>query len=449
MSEEPFSGFIRIQSFYTNPVLSTGLWNIGALWCKMRKIVYKLRNVIFFIYFCRALTTESYTLRLLFISDFTEQFAYRFLRGVLDYSRRSEPWVVCKMPPAFKHNLGLEGVVSWAKTWKADVVIAQFDPDDDVTLFKKNGIIAIAQDYISKFSQIPNITGQYERAGRMAAEHFIKKKFRNFGFFGFNGVCWSDERYEGFKKQIEESGYGDCLHLYDKQNIDNLWYYDQTSLHEWLMSLPKPIAIMTCDDNQGNILIQACHVCGLKIPFDVAIIGVDNDEILCNMSEPAMSTINVDIERGGYDTAAMVDRMVNDPSYEGEDVVLKSINVVERVSSSLFATDDKAILKALRFIMANIDHRISVSDVLAQVPMSRRLLEQRFKAMTGVTIYDYISIHRIERFAQLLLSSNDSISDIAARLDEFDTKSISRRFKALKGCTPTQYRKTKLRKLSI
>lgn len=388
-------------------------------------------------------------MRLLFITDFTEQFAYRFLRGILDYSRRTEPWVVCKMPPAFKRQQGLEGVVSWAKTWKADVVIAQFDPEDDVTIFKKNGIIALAQDYVSKFSQIPNITGEYDKTGRMAAEHFLKKKFENFGFFGYNGVCWSDERYEGFRKAIIEAGYGENLHLYDRQNIYNRWYYDMTELHEWLMSLPKPIAIMACDDNQANLLIQACHVCGFKVPFDVAIIGVDNDEILCNMSEPAMSSINVDIERGGYETAAMVDRMVNDSAYEGEDITLKSLNVVGRVSSSLFASNDPAVLKVLGYIMANIDKRISVTDILEQVPMSRRLLEQRFKQMTGVTIYNYISVHRIERFAQLLLSSNDSVSEIAARMDEFDTKSISRRFKAIKGCTPMEYRKKKLRILSI
>lgn len=388
-------------------------------------------------------------MRLLFITDFTEQFAYRFLRGILDYSRRTEPWVVCKMPPSFKRQLGIEGVASWAKTWRADVVIGQFDPEDDVSVFKKNGIIAIAQDYVSKFSEIPNITGEYDKTGRMVANHFLAKKFENFGFFGYNGVCWSDERYEGFRKRIEEAGFGENLHLYDRQNIDNIWYYDPSCLNEWIMSLPKPIAIMACDDNQGNLLIQACHVCGFKIPFDVAVVGVDNDQILCDMTEPSMSTVNIDIERGGFDTAAMVDRMSKDPSYKGEDITLKALNVVPRVSSSFLATNDPAVLKALRFILANIDRKISVSDILEHVPMSRRLLEQRFKDMTGVTIYNYISIHRIERFAQLLLSCNDSVSEIAARLDEFDTKSIARRFKAIKGCTPSEYRKKKLRKLGI
>lgn len=386
-------------------------------------------------------------MRLLFITDFTEQFAYRFLRGILNYSQSTEQWVVCKMPPAYKRQMGLEKVVAWAKEWHADVVIAQFDPEDDVALFRKNGIIALAQDYISKFDTIPNITGDYDLTGKMAAAYFLSKGFQNFGFFGYNGVCWSDERCDAFRARVEQSVGPDNFYVYDRQNIDNMWYYDQSILTDWLKSLPKPIAIMSCDDNQGNLLLQACEQCGLHVPYDVAVLGVDNDEILCNMSSPAMSTINVDMERGGFDTAAMVDRMVKEPSYKGEDIVLKPLSVIERLSSSVFATNDKEILMALRYIHANIDSRIQVTDVLENVPLSRRLLEQRFKQMTGFTIYNYISYQRINRFAQLLISSNDSITDIAARMDEFDTKSISRRFKEIKGCTPSEYRKKKLRKL--
>ena len=383
-------------------------------------------------------------MRLLFITDFTEQFAYRFLRGILNYSQGTEHWVVCKMPPSYMRQLGIEGVVAWAKEWRADVVIAQFDPEDDVTLFRKNGIVALAQDYIAKFDTIPNITGDYARTGKMAAEYFLSKGYTNFGFFGYNGVCWSDERCEAFKSRVKESIPDDQdFYMYDGQNIDNMWYYDQSELTAWLKNLPKPIAIMACDDNQGNILLQACELCGIHVPFDVAIIGVDNDEILCNMSSPSMSTINVDIERGGADAAAMAERMVKDPTYKGEDIVLRPLSVIERLSSSLFVTSDKEVLMALKYIHANIDTKISVSDILDCVPISRRLLENRFKKMTGMTIYNYISAKRIGRFAQLLLSSNDSISDIAAKLDECDTKSISRRFKELKGCTPSEYRRKK------
>ena len=387
-------------------------------------------------------------MRLLFITDFTEQFAYRLLRGILDYSKETEPWAVCKMPPIFKRDIGIEGLVEWAVQWQADVVIAQFDPDDDVSLFRKNGIVAIAQDYIRKFDNIPNITADYDSTGAMAARRFLSRGFQNFAFLGYKGVCWSEERCDGFCKALQKAGVKQIF-VNDRQHIDSLWYSDYSGLGDWLRSLPKPIAIMACDDNQGNVLLQACNAVGYKIPAEVAIIGVDNDEILCNMSAPTLSSINVDIERGGYEAAAMAARMVKDHSYKGKDIVLRPTNIVSRMSSNVFATKDSAVLAALQYISANIDRKIMVTDVLKVVPMSRRLLEQRFLKETGSPIYQYITVLRMDRFAQLLLESNDSIAEIAARLDEPDTKSISRRFLAVKGCTPSEFRKRELRKLSV
>ena len=387
-------------------------------------------------------------MRLLFVTDYSEQFAFRLLKGIQQYSQDSgERWVVCRMPSSYMHRKGLKEVVKWAVQWRADVVIGQFKPNDNVGLFRKKGIVAMAQDYITPFEELPNITANYEKMGRMAADRFMARGFKNFAFFGNNGMCWSDRRQKGFKDRLEEAGFGDHVFIYDRQRIENLWYYNQSLLSNWLESLPRPVAIMTCDDNQGSILLEACSILGYRVPFDVAVIGVDNDPILCNMSDPALSSIDVDIEKGGYEAAAMADRMVKDPSFKGEDIVLQPLSVISRMSSNVFATTDTAIHAALQFINGNIEHKIQVSDVLEHVPVSRRLLEQRFHKETGLTIYQYITKLRIERFAQLLLSSKDSISGIAARLDEPDTKSISRRFQAVKGCTPSEYRKRFLRKL--
>ena len=388
-------------------------------------------------------------MRLLFITDFTEQFAYRLLKGILQYAEQTQPWIVCKMPPSYKAQLGIPGLVDWAKKWKADVVIGQFAPEDDVTLFRKAGIVAMAQDYISRFDSIPNITADYLLTGDAAARSFLSRGFQNFGFFGYGGVCWSIERCEGYRRAIEQAGFGDRLYVYDKQKIDSLWFSDQASISEWIQSLPRPIAIFACDDTQGNILLQACANLGIKVPSEIAILGVDNDEVLCNMSVPALSSINVDIEQGGYEAAAMADQMVKDPSYEGHDIVLKPQNIVSRTSSNIFATQDSAVLTALQYISENVDHKILVTDVLQQVPLSRRLLEQRFRKETGTTIYQYISNLRMDRFAELLLSTNEPVSEIAAWMDEPDTKSISRRFQALKGCTPSEFRKRELRKLGV
>lgn len=387
-------------------------------------------------------------MRLLYITDYTEQFAFRLLRGIQRYSQDSgKHWVVCRMPAHYLRQQGVEDVATWAVQWRADVVIGQFEPGDPVELFREKGMVVMAQDYIRPFLQIPNITADYEKMGRMAADRFMSRGFKNFAFFGNNGMCWSDRRQKGFKNRLEEAGFKNSIYVYDRPRVENLWYYNQSLLSNWLSSLPKPVAIMACDDNQGSILLEACSLLGFRVPFDVAVIGVDNDPILCVMSDPALSSIDVDIETGGYQTAAMAERMVRDPSFAGEDIVLQPLSVVSRMSSNVFATTDTAIHAALLFINENVERKILVSDVLEHVPLSRRLLEQRFLKETGLTIYQYITKLRMERFAQLLLSSKDSISVIAARLNEPDTKSISRRFQAIKGCTPSEYRMRYLRKL--
>lgn len=379
-------------------------------------------------------------MKLLIITDFTESFAYKLLKGIVSYNRGKEQWTICRMPPSYKRHLGAEGVVNWAKNWGADAVIGQFAGNDEVSLFTKNGIVVVAQDYIRKFNGIPNITADYHGTGRMAAEYFIGKGYTNFAFFGFRDVCWSDERYEGFKKAVEESGYGDHLSAYRMQDINAIWYYELDRLSDWLRDLPKPVAVMACDDNQASNLIDACNSIGMKMPGEVAIIGVDNDEIICNLNTPSLTSIHVDIENGGYRTAELIDRIVSDRSTRVEDIVLKPVKVVSRISTASYATDDTQILNAIQFIHQNLTKKISVSDVMKEAALSRRLLERRFKAVTGESIYQYISRNKVKLFADMLLDTNDQVINVALNLGENDSKSISRKFKAAYGMAPNEWR---------
>lgn len=388
-------------------------------------------------------------MRLLYIGDFTEQFAYRVLHGIHLYSQDSgEPWVVRRMPPSFKREHGFGGVLSWAREWRADAILGQFDPSDNVSRFRERGIVAVAVDHISLFPDIPNLTANYEKTGRMAADAFIESGFRHFAFFGYRGVCWSDGRRRGFIDRIKESGVDYTLDQGDRIRGENFfWNFDQTKVWRWLVSLPKPVAIMASDDTQAAILLETCNTYGIHVPYDVAIIGVDNDEVTCTLSQPNISSIDVDMERGGYEVAALIRRMVKDPTYAGEDVVMQPLRLVIRRSSNAVATSDTAVHAALEFIHNNIRRKILVSDVLKEVPLSRRLLEQRFLKATGVSVYQYIMRKRIQYFSDLLLSSNDSVTNIAALMDEPEAKSLSRRFQAIMGCSPTEYRKQHLRKL--
>ena len=379
-------------------------------------------------------------IRVLIISDFTESFSHKLLAGLVDYSRQKEQWIVRRMPPEYKAQIGIQGVIRVAKEWDVDAVIGQFEPTDDIGQFAENGIVAIAQDYKKKFTTIPNITADYLGTGRMAARFFIERGFRNFGFFGFNDVCWSDERCEGFRREVDAAGFGNNFYAYRMQEIDMVWYYQRNRLREWLRVIPKPIAIMACDDNQGSNLVEACHGISIKIPEEVSVIGVDNDESLCALGSTTLSSVQIDIEEGGRQAAALVERLVADPKAPAEDVVLRPVKIVGRMSTAAFATDDQQILKALLFIHKNALKKISVSDVMAEAALSRRLLERRFKDVMGKTLYEYITDQKLKYFAEQLADTDEQVINIALSMGENDTKSISRRFKQLYGCTPVEWR---------
>ena len=387
-------------------------------------------------------------IRLLIISDFTESFSHKLLAGIVDYSRRKEQWIVRRMPPSYKAQIGIQGLLRLSKEWDVDAILGQFEPTDDLSTLTDNGIVVVAQDFKQRFASVPNVTGDYIGTGKMAARFFIDRGFKNFGFFGFNDVCWSDERCEGFRREIEAAGFGSSFYAYRMQEIDMVWYYQRNRLREWLQSIPKPIAIMACDDNQGENLIEACHSIGIKIPSEVSVMGVDNDETLCSLGSTTLSSIQVDIEEGGRQTAALLERLVTDPSAPAKDVVLQPMKIVNRMSTAAFATQDQQILRAILFIHRNVRKKISVADVTAEAALSRRLLERRFKDVTGKTLYEYITELKLKDFADQLVETDEQVMTIALSMGENDTKSISRRFKQLYGCTPLQWRENQRKKPS-
>lgn len=379
-------------------------------------------------------------IRLLFITDYSDSYANRLLKGIIDFSKEKGQWSICRMPSYYKQNIGMEGILKVAKEWEIDVVIGTFEDGDDIKMLLKNGIIVLAQDFKKRLNGIPNITGDYKGTGRMAARYYLDRGFHNFGFFGLKDVCWSDERFEGFFKEISKQGFEKSVYKYNMQDIDRHWFYEREALARWLKELPKPIGIMACDDNQGNNLIEACNSAGIKIPQEVSILGVDNDELLCNLSIPTLSTIAIDIEGGGYKVAELIESMVGAPEEKHEDVILYPTKIIHRISTAAYATGDIEIQKAVMFIHQNIRKKISVDDVVEQVALSRRLLEIRFKEVTGQSIYQYIFQLRLKTFAELMLESSEPIINIALSIGESDAKSISKKFKAVYGCSPNEYR---------
>jgi LacI family transcriptional regulator len=378
--------------------------------------------------------------KIILMTDFSEEYSKSLLRGIAQYAKEKNSWVFCRMPTSYRETIGSKGILKWAKEWGADGIIGQFDNETDAAFIAKAGIPVIAQDFKERFKNIPNISGAYYDTGKMGAEYLLKKGFKHFAFYGFSNIVWSRERAEGFEDALEEKGFP--VHYFEnkKARSRELWYYKTSPLSKWLKSLPKPVAIMACDDNQGQHITQACRFAGLRIPEEVAVLGVDNDEMICNLSDPPLSSIKLDAEKGGYEAAALLDKMIRKKVKKVTNILVEPIQVVTRHSTDIYATPDVHIASTLRYIHQNIDTGLNVDQILKQIPLSRRSLEKRFQQITGSPVYKYIYQLRVEKFAQKLIETDKSVFEIALDLGLEDSKNISRTFKKVKGCTPLEYR---------
>ena len=387
--------------------------------------------------------------RILFLTDFSEAYARNLLLGIARYAHAvGQAWSLCRLPLSIRDKFGIEAVIDLAKKMRADAVIGQFYNTDNVELFARNGIITIAQDFKARFTTIPNITGPHFLAGKMGAEYFAKKGFRHFAFYGTRDVVWSDERMQGFRETVRAANPSFTFSALCKNTQNALWDYDTNQLVTWLQSLPKPVAIMACDDNHAYHITEACQQREgggrLRIPDDIAVLGVDNDETICRLSSPNLSSLNQNIEQGGYDVAQLIDRILRDPATPREDVMVQPTHIVTRQSTDIYANNDQHIAEVLKYIHENISQKITVDELVELVPLSRRLLETRFKRSMGTSIYDYILQTRIEKVAQLLCEGM-SVSEAAIELGFSDIKNLSRMFRQQRGMTPSEYRREILR----
>jgi len=378
--------------------------------------------------------------KIILLIDFAEEYSKALLKGIAKYSREHGPWIFCRMPLFHRETVGIEGILKWALEWGADGIIGQFYNDPNIGKIIEAGIPVIAQDFKKRFDEIPNITGAHYEAGSMGADYFLKKGFKNFAFYGFKDIVWSHERAEGFEERVTRAGHKVHYFEHKMARPSELWYYRPASIGKWLKSLPKPIALMACDDNQGQHITEACRLYGIRIPEEMAVLGVDNDEMICEFSDPPLSSIGQDAEKGGYDAAKLLDHLIKNGMHDFYDIVVRPTQVFTRHSTDIYATNDDHIASSLKYIHQNIDKNLHVDEVVKQVPLSRRALEKRFIEVMGYPIYKYIYNLRIEKFTQKLLDTDMSVFEIALDMGLSDSKNIARQFRQVMGCNPSEYR---------
>ncbi|PKO99072.1 MAG: transcriptional regulator [Bacteroidetes bacterium HGW-Bacteroidetes-8] len=378
-------------------------------------------------------------IKILILTDFTSTYSRSLLRGIVKYSQEVEELSFYRMPLFYRSVYGDKYVISWAKKWKADAIIGQLQ-DLDITLYSKLNIPIIIQNYYDRANNVINLTGDYIGTGYMAADFFIKRGFKNFAYYGIVATIWSRERYQGYKERVEENNLSFYEYLENERSKERR-AFNLDMLAKWLKSLPKPIAIFACDDQYALYISETCKIHDISIPNEISLMGVDNDNLFCNISNPPLSSILLDVEYGGYLVAKTICQLIKREITQPEDIFVSAIQIVKRESTERFAIRDKYILNVVEYIEHNYKKTISVDSLLKIVPLSRRVLEKRFRQNTGSSIYKYIQSLRIENICHLLINTDKSIEYIATESGFKSNQNMSKLFFQFKQMTPSGYRK--------
>ncbi len=378
-------------------------------------------------------------IKILILTDFTSAYSRSLLKGIVRYSHEIEELSFYRMPLFYRAEYGDKYVAGWARKWKADAIIVQLQ-DLDLSLFLKLNIPIIIQNYYDRLNNVINLTGDYIGTGYLAADFFIKRGFNNYAFYGVVATIWSRERYQGFKERVTEGKYNFFEYL-EKGGVKERRAYNLDMLAKWLKSLPKPVAIFACDDQYALYISETCKIHDISIPNEISLLGVDNDNLFCNISNPPLSSINLDVEYGGYIAARTISQLIKKEISQPSDIIVKALQIVKRESTEKFNIRDKYILIVVEYIEGNFCKKIDVEMLLKKVPLSRRVLEKRFKLNTGSSIYNYIQTMRIENICNLLICSDKSIENIAVASGFKSNQNMSKIFSKYKLMTPSEYRK--------
>lgn len=374
-------------------------------------------------------------IRVILLIDCASEFDRKLLRGVMKYSRENGPWLFYRMPSDFRRGQGREEwVLEWARKWKADAIIGRWD-EEKVNLLNRLNIPIVLQNNRSRSDVYSNLTGDYVNTGRMAARYFRKKLFINFAFFGVRHIIWSEERCAGFQDEVEQ--FRGRFFAYKAEPSANP---EREAVILWLNALPKPVALFCCDDAHALFITETCMMSGIRIPEEISLLGVDNDELLCGISDPPISSIELDVEHGGYQTCKFLHRRLLNGGGAPFNVVINPIRIIQRHSSQRYNTSDPYVERLVGFIDDNYFRDIDMQTLVQSVPLSRRSIEMRFRKETGTSIYQYLITTRIEHFAHLLATTDLPVMDIACQAGFKDCSNIARIFKKYKGCSPLEFR---------
>jgi len=358
-------------------------------------------------------------------------YARGLLQGVVTYIREHEPWSFYLM----EQGRG-DDPPSWLRHWDGDGIIARIESKRIAKAIVNSKLPTVDLSAGRHIPTIPWVETDDWEIAHLAVNHFLERGFKHFAYCGDDRFNWSRWRGNHFCKLLEAGGHRCHTFVPPRQQSD-------TQIHamgNWLIQLPKPVGIFACYDVCGQQVLDACRNTGLAVPDEIAVLGVDNDELLCELSSPHLSSVIPDTHRAGYEAAALLARMMKGERLPVVEVRVAPIGVHRRQSTDVLATDDPHVVRAVRFIRDHACESIKVKDLLRAVPLSRKVLETRFKKLLNHTLHDEIVRVRVDRVKQLLVNTDLTLADIANRTGFEHPEYLSVIFKRETGITPAVYR---------
>ncbi len=359
------------------------------------------------------------------------------LKGIAHFERTHHFWTAFHDDEARSETDPL-----WLASMNWNGVISRHTTPELVRACAERGIPLVDLNDVETFPGVPKIRPDNIGIGHLGAEHFIERGFQNFGFSGFSNVSWSRERRDGFAEAVRLTG-REC-HVSDVDypgDVTPFWDESQISkLASWMKHLPKPIALMACNDMRAQELIRAAHASGILVPEEVAILGANNDTIRCDLADPALSSVAPNAFQSGFRAATLLREMLMGRKPKVFDLRIEPIGVVTRHSTDVLAVEDRNVVAALSFIREQACQGIAVAQVLQHAHVSRSQLERKFRQHIGRSPQAEIRRVQLKKIRQLLLETDFPLKRIAELTGFEHMEYMCVLFKRFTGESPGIYR---------
>ena len=364
------------------------------------------------------------------------------LRGIVRYASLYGPWQFYFTPGDFAQALPT------MEQWGGTGIIARIETTKVAKAIIASGLPTIALDISQNIplqvlgdARMSEIDSDSFNAAVKAAEHLLDIGHHNFAFVGESIRRWSQNREKGFMHRLHQAGYVPTIYQPPSHKGKADWGREQPHMADWINSLPKPVGILAANDDRGRQVLEACRAAEVIVPLEVAVVGIDNDELLCELATPPLSSVALNAEAGGYRAAELLDKMMKGEVTEPQRLIVEPLYVVQRRSTESSAVDDPDIALALNTIHHMATKPITIDQIVEQLSVSRRMFEIRFRKTVGRTPHKELRRVRLLRAQQMLIETDKSIAEIALSSGFCSPAHLAHVFQKDLQRTPAQYRR--------